>query len=106
MEKFERIIDHLDTIIMDRIHKKQYRSMSDIDIEQIINEGFEKICGRKPSFEENDKIYDSAEFYEIIKEAEEYFDYHEAARRRKGHFEDFTHDNPFGSKGGFRYDKQ
>ena len=105
-EIFERIIAHLETTLMNRVHKKYYRSSTEIPEEDEIDDAFIKIVGRKPTFDESEKVYWSKEYLSIIEEIEEYFDFREKATNKKGHFEDFTHDHPFGWRGGARNDIQ
>jgi hypothetical protein len=104
-EEFQRIIAHLETKLMNRVQKKIYRNMAEIPEEKEIDEAFFKITGRQPTEQEADKIYWSEEFTAIVEEIEEYFNFRDSARNA-GHFEDFSHDHPFGWRGGARNDIQ
>lgn len=100
-----QIIEILDHRLMEGVQRKRYKSITDINETQEINRAFEEVMQRKPTENEEDAIYYSDEFTNIIEEIEEYFYSRERARESRGHFEDFTHDNPHGWRGGARSDK-
>jgi hypothetical protein len=102
-EQFEIIIDFLDESIMRKVQRNYSVSINE---EEETEKACEKVLGRKPTDDEFNKVFISDEFTSILDEIDDFIRFREKAKEGKGHFEDFTHDNPFGSKGGFRYDKQ
>lgn len=102
-EQFERIIDLLDESIMKKIQRNYSIS---IDEEEEVESACEKVLGRKATDEEFNHVFMSDEFTSILDEIEDYINFREKAKESKGHFEDFTHDHPFGWRGGARSDNQ
>jgi hypothetical protein len=102
-EQFEIIIDLLDESIMRKVQRNYSVSINE---EEETEKACEKVLGRKATDDEFNKVFISDEFTSILDEIDDFIRFREKAKESKGHFEDFTHDNPFGSKGGFRYDKQ
>jgi hypothetical protein len=101
-EQFDRIIDLLDESIMRKVKLAYWIS---IDEEKEVEKACEKILGKKPNDDEFNEIFMSDEFTSIIDEIDDYINFREKAKEMKGHFEDFTHDNPFGSRNSYRSDK-
>lgn len=101
-EQFDRIIDLLDESIMRKIQRNYSVS---IDEEEEVERACEKVLGRKANDDEFNEIFISDEFTSILDEIEDYISFRERAKESKGHFEDFTHDNPFGSRNSYRSDK-
>lgn len=101
-KQFDKIIDLLDDSIMHKVHLNYSIS---IDEELEVEEACKKVLGRKANDDEFNEIFMSDEFTNILDEIEDYINFREKAKEAKGHFEDFTHDNPFGSRNPYRSDK-
>lgn len=100
-EKFDRVIEYLDDSIMRKVHLNYTAS---IDEESEIEEAILKVMGRKATDIEFNEIYISDEFTSILDEIEDYIKFREQAKQSRGHFEDFSHDSPFGSGNAYRSD--
>lgn len=97
-KQFDRIITALDESIMKKVHRNYLVS---IDEEYEVERACQIILMRNPTDEEYEEIFSSDEFLVIINEIDDYIAFRERAKEARGHFEDFTHDAPFGS--GIRY---
>lgn len=97
-KQFDRIITALDESIMKKVHRNYLVS---IDEEYEVERACQLILMRNPTDEELNEVFVSDEFTEILDEIDDYIAFREQAKQSRGHFEDFTHDAPFGS--GIRY---
>jgi hypothetical protein len=102
-EQFDKIINLLDESIMRKIQRNYSVSINE---EEETEKACEKVLGRKATDDEFNSVFMSDEFISILDEIDDYINFREKAKESKGHFEDFTHDNPFGWKGGARSDNQ
>lgn len=100
-KQFEKIIDLLDDSIMHKVHLNYTVSINE---EDEVEKAFEKVMKRKATDEEFNEIYMSDELTNILEEIEDYISFREKAKQSRGHFEDFTHDAPFGSGSRYRAD--
>ena len=97
-KQFDRIITALDDSIMHKVHLNYSTS---IDEEYEVERACQLILKRNPTDEEFNEVFVSDEFTAILDEIDDYIAFRERAKEARGHFEDFTHDAPFGS--GIRY---
>lgn len=100
-KQFDRIITALDDSIMHKVHLNYTVS---IDEEYEVERACQLILKRNPTDEELNEVFVSDEFTAILDEIDDYIAFREQAKQNRGHFEDFSHDNPFGSGSRYRAD--
>lgn len=100
-KQFNQIINALDESIMHKVHKNYSVS---IDEEYEVERACQLILKRNPSDEEFNEILISDELTSILDEVDDYITFREKAKQSRGHFEEFSHDAPFGSANRYRSD--
>jgi len=100
-KQFQQIINALDESIMRKVHRNYTIS---IDEEYEVERACKKVFNRDASDEEFNEVFISQEFISILDEIDDYITFRERAKESRGHFEDFSHDLPFGSGNRYRSD--
>lgn len=100
-KQFDSIITALDESIIKKVHRNYSVS---IDEEYEVERACQIVLQRNPTDEEFNEVFISDEFTSILDEIEDYITFRERAKESRGHFEDFTHDAPFGSGNRYRAD--
>jgi hypothetical protein len=71
MNTMKLVVEKMESLAMERVETKEYARMFDVKVNNLVEDAFVEVTGRKPTLLEVEKMFNGKALYKVIKKVED-----------------------------------